>query len=177
MLNLMSSSAAIRLRAATPHDQSFIARVFRSARPDLQYIDGDTDLVESVIELQQRVLQQGAGEAHPNAMHFIAELHDSPAGVALVDFGHNEIHIIFLAMLPQLRGKGYGRTVLQSLQQAAWKVSTPLSVVVWQSNQAALQLYLALGFVVAEHSVMANKLVWYPERDPALPPAPAVAIS
>ena len=100
-------------------------------------------------------------------MHFIIEQDGQPIGVTLVDFGEQAVHIIFLAMLPPLRGMGYGKQVLQHLQQAAWQVRAPLTVVVWKSNLAARQLYLSLGFMVAEQGEMADKLVWHPQQDPA----------
>lgn len=167
MLNLMSSNFALGLRPSRSQDQPFIQQVFSSARPDLQYIDGEADLIESVIQLQQEVLLRGAEQAHPGAMHFIIEQDGQPIGVTLVDFGEQAVHIIFLAMLPALRGMGYGKQVLQHLQQAAWQVRAPLTVVVWKSNLAARQLYLSLGFMVAEQGEMADKLVWHPQQDPA----------
>jgi ribosomal protein S18 acetylase RimI-like enzyme len=96
-------------------------------------------------------------------MHFIVEKNHSQLGVVMVDFGYNEVRIIFLAMQPQARGQGYGKQVLQGLQQAAQRVGCPLAAVVWQQNTQAQRLYQALGFVLQESGDMANKWIWYPQ--------------
>ncbi|MEJ2795114.1 GNAT family N-acetyltransferase [Iodobacter sp. LRB] len=157
----------LSLRPARDSDSAFIASLYRSARPDLQCIDGDADLINSVVEQQYQVLQIGTGDHFPGAMHFIVEKTRSAVGVVMTDFGHNEVRIIFLALLPEVRGLGYGRGVLLGLQQASVQVKTPLAVVVWHNNPQARLLYQQLGFVVEEPGVMADKLVWYPQHSPA----------
>nr|WP_199067747.1 GNAT family N-acetyltransferase [Chromobacterium sp. ASV5] len=163
-LNTAALAHNVRLRPARQSDQPFIAEIYRSARPDLQLIDGEDELIRTVQAQQYQVLQRGAGDNYPNAMHFIVEKSDASVGVVMVDFGHNEVRVIFLAMAPAARGQGYGKEVLQGLQQAAWQVRAPLAVVVWNSNAQARQLYQQLGFVPEAIGEMASKLVWYPER-------------
>ena len=153
----------LSLRPACPSDQPFIARVYRHARPDLQWIDGEPDLLQTVLKQQFQVLQQGAGETYPEAMQFIIEKIRTPVGVVMVDFGEGEVRLIFLGLIPQVRGQGYGRGVLVALQQAARKVHCPLAVIVWHHTTLARQLYLAAGFELAGTGDMADKLVWRPE--------------
>lgn len=166
MLNALPEG--LSLRPARDSDSAFIASMYRSARPDLQFIDGDEELVASVAEQQFQVLLQGTGEHFPNAMHFIVEKTRTSVGVVMTDFGHNEVRIIFLALRPEVRGLGYGRGVLQGLQQAALQVCSPLTVVVWHNNPAARQLYHQLGFALEAPGVMADKLVWYPQPAPVV---------
>ncbi|VEB40243.1 Acetyltransferase (GNAT) family [Chromobacterium violaceum] len=122
-LHFSSLCQSVSLRPARQADAPCIDRIYRSARPDLQWIDGDAELIDSVQRQQLQVLQQGTGHHYPNAMHFIVEKAGSAVGAVMVDFGPNEVRIIFLAMLPEARGQGYGKAVLQGLQQAAKQVA------------------------------------------------------
>ncbi|WP_199155576.1 GNAT family N-acetyltransferase [Chromobacterium sp. ASV23] len=164
-LNFSSMAHGLSLRPVRSGDEACINRIYRSARPDLLLIDGEADLIETVQRQQFQVLQMGAGQQFPNAMHFMVEKVGSAVGVVMVDFGHNEVRIIFLAMLPEARGKGYGKVVLQGLQQAARQVCCPLAAVVWHNNGQARKLYQSLGFVLEEPGAMADKLVWYPQTE------------
>ncbi|WP_122678996.1 GNAT family N-acetyltransferase, partial [Pseudomonas viridiflava] len=78
---------------------------------------------------------------------------------------HNEIRVLYLAFIPAARGRGYGRTVLKGVQQAAEQIRCPVATVVWANNPQALQHYLALGFQVQEQDVAAQRLVWYPGQN------------
>ncbi|MBP4049360.1 GNAT family N-acetyltransferase [Chromobacterium violaceum] len=162
-LHFSSLCQSVSLRPARQADAPCIDRIYRSARPDLQWIDGDAELIDSVQRQQLQVLQQGTGHHYPNAMHFIVEKAGSAVGAVMVDFGPNEVRIIFLAMLPEARGQGYGKAVLQGLQQAAKQVGAPLAAVVWHNNGEARRVYQSLGFVQEEAGAMADKLVWHPQ--------------
>lgn len=168
---LTSSSAmpaGISLRPATVGDQPFLATLYRSARPDLQFIDGEPEFVEIVIAQQYAAHAQGTGEEYPNAMHFVIEKTQTAVGALVVDFGHNEVRVIYIAFIAVARGFGYGKAVLRGVQQAASQVQCPVVVVVWHNNPGAKRIYLELGFQVEESELMADRMVWYPGK-PSLP--------
>ncbi|WP_211473878.1 GNAT family N-acetyltransferase [Collimonas humicola] len=164
---LTSSSAmpaGISLRPATAGDQPFLATLYRSARPDLQFIDGEPEFIETVIAQQYAAHTQGAGEEYPNAMHFVIEKTQAAVGALVVDFGHNEVRVIYIAFIAAARGFGYGKAVLRGVQQAASNVQCPVAVVVWHNNPGAKRIYLELGFQVEESELMADRMVWYPGK-------------
>lgn len=168
---LTSSSAmpaGISLRPATVGDQPFLATLYRSARPDLQFIDGEPEFVETVIAQQYAAHAKGTGEEYPNAMHFVIEKTEAAVGALVVDFGHNEVRVIYIAFITAARGFGYGKAVLRGVQQAASQVQCPVAVVVWHNNPGAKRIYLELGFQVEESELMADRMVWYPGK-PSLP--------
>jgi hypothetical protein len=138
-----------------------IEQIYQSARPDLQWIDGEQALIETVRQQQWYMMQQSSGEQHPNAMHFMVERAGSNVGTVMVDFGHNEEGDIHC----HVAGSAWTRlrtTHLQQLQVAARKVGCPLSATVWRMNHDAQRLYLALGFKCEEQGSVADKWVWYP---------------
>ena len=161
MLN-NSSAAGLSMRPSRPTDGPFLQSLYRSARPELQWIDADPEVVEQVVAQQFQVQERGIGEHFPDAMHYVVEKLDTPIGVLSADFGPNEIRVLYLAFIPAARGKGFGRSVLQGVQKAAEQVRCPVATVVWASNPQARQHYLALGFRVEESSPGADRLVWYP---------------
>jgi len=161
MLN-NSSAAGLSMRPSRPTDGPFLQSLYRSARPELQWIDADPEVVEQVVAQQFQVQERGIGEHFPDAMHYVVEKLDTPIGVLSADFGANEIRVLYLAFIPAARGKGFGRSVLQGVQKAAEQVRCPVATVVWASNPQARQHYLALGFRVEESSPGAERLIWYP---------------
>ncbi|WP_397457695.1 GNAT family N-acetyltransferase [Pseudomonas asplenii] len=161
MLN-NSSADGLSMRPSRPADGPFLQSLYQSARPELQWIDADPEVIEQVVAQQLEVQNQGIGEHFPNAMHYVVEKLDTPIGVLSADFGPNEIRVLYLAFVPAARGKGFGRSVLQGVQRAAQQVRCPVTTVVWASNPQARQHYLALGFGVEERSPGAERLVWYP---------------
>jgi GNAT superfamily N-acetyltransferase len=164
---MLNNADGLEVRPSRDSDNPFVQSLYHSARPDLQLIDGERDLVEEVIAQQFRVQEVGIGNGFPYAMHYVIEKLGTLIGALVVDFGPNEIRVLYLAFIPAARGKGYGRVVLQGVQQAAEKVCCPVATVVWASNPHARQHYLALGFQVEERDVAAERLVWYPGQSKA----------
>ncbi|SSB94919.1 Ribosomal protein S18 acetylase RimI [Pseudomonas sp. 43mfcvi1.1] len=161
----MDSVAAegLVVRPSRVSDGPFLQSLYQAARPDLQWIDGEHEQVQQVIAQQFQVQEQGLGENFPNAMHYVVEKLGTAIGALSTDFGANEIRVLYLAFIPQARGQGYGRAVLQGVQKAAQQIRCPVATVVWASNPHARQHYLALGFEVQERSPAAERLVWYPK--------------
>ena len=132
------------VRSSRVSDGPFLHRLYQSARPDLQWIDCEREVVEQVVAQQFQVQEQGLGEHFPNAMHYVIEKLDTAIGALTTDFGPNEIRVLFLAFIPQARGQGYGRAVLQGVQKAAQQIRCPVATVVWANNAHARQHYLCL---------------------------------
>ncbi|WP_439861182.1 GNAT family N-acetyltransferase [Pseudomonas sp. MBLB4136] len=162
MLNASSLANGLSLRPARASDEPFLQDLYRSVRPELQWIDGDPEIIHSVVEGQYRAQQQGTGDWYPNALHFVIEKAGDAIGAMTCDFGHNEVRLVYLAFVPAARGRGYGRVLLKGIQQVAHRLACPLVVVVWRGNPQARRLYLELGFQVEEAHPFAERLVWYP---------------
>lgn len=166
--NATFAASALSMRPAGTADVPFLERLYRSARPELQQLDAAPEQIETLVAQQYDALQTGAGTQFPNAMHFVVERTAERIGGLIVDFGPNEVRLIYLALLPTARGQGYGRQLLQGLQQAAARTHAPLAVTVWHSNPHSRALYLDLGFVVEESNPAAERLVWYPPARPMI---------
>ncbi|TWC47099.1 ribosomal protein S18 acetylase RimI-like enzyme [Pseudomonas sp. SJZ080] len=157
------SADGLVVRPSRANDGPFLHSLYQSARPDLQWIDGERDVVEHVVAQQFQVQEQGLGEHFPNALHYVIEKLGTAIGALTTDFGPNEIRVLYLAFIPPARGQGYGRAVLQGVQKAAQQIRCPVATVVWANNAHARQHYLAQGFQVEERNPAAERLVWYPK--------------
>lgn len=153
----------LHVRPSTAADKPFLEKLHHSTRQDLQLIDGEQDFIESIVEMQFKAQTQGYGDQYPNAMYFIIEKHHEPIGRATIDFGHNEAHLLDIAFLPQARGHGFGKALIQSFQLAAAQSGLPMSLNVLQSNTGAKLMYLSLGFVVEAISPPYEEMRWYPQ--------------
>ncbi len=153
----------LHIRPATPADAPFLESLFRTTRDDLQLLADDPDLLELLLRQQYRAQQLGHGQQFPNAHHFIIEKQQEAVGKVLVDFGHNAVHLVDLALLPSARGLGFGKGVLRALQAAAQRCALPMTLVVAHNNPLAQQLYLSLGFRLDASSATHDQLIWYPQ--------------
>ena len=157
----LSFSSGLSLRPAVTADRGFLETLYRASRPELELLDGD-DQREQVFTQQYGTFATGAGDNYPEAIHFVIEKAATSIGSVVVDFGHNEVRIVYLAFIPAARGKGFGSEVVRGMQAAAERVRSPLVAVVWRSNPQARQVYLDLGFSVQETQLVAERLIWYP---------------
>lgn len=153
----------LNLRPSRQEDAPFLEQLHRTQREDLQLIDGDKELIESIVDMQFKAQSEGYGEQTPNAMYFIIEKHHEKVGKVTVDFGHNAVHIIDIAFLPQARGLGFGKAIIQSFQSAAIQNKVPLTLNVAEYNVAAQRLYQSLGFQVERNNPPYLGLIWYPQ--------------
>ncbi|VVP93215.1 GNAT family N-acetyltransferase [Pseudomonas fluorescens] len=164
----MADSAAVAaeglvVRPSRATDGPFLQSLYQTARPDLQWIDGEQEQVQQVVAQQFQVQELGMGDNYPNAMHYVVEKLGTAIGALSTDFGANEIRVLYLAFIPKARGQGFGRAVLQGVQKAAQQIRCPVATVVWTSNPHARRHYLALGFAVEGSNPAAERLVWYPQ--------------
>lgn len=114
------------------------------------------------------VAQQFAAQTAHYAQHYagmradIILVDDEPAGRLLVARWADEIRIVDISILPELRGRGAGTVLLRQLLDEAAAVGKRLSVHVERENRA-VGLYERLGFrPVGEHGVVYLRMEWDP---------------
>lgn len=154
--------SGLHIRPSHISDKAFLEKLHHAVRQDLQYIDADKDLIESIVEMQFKAQIQGYGEQFPDAMYFVIEKHQQPIGKATIDFSDEFVHLIDIAFIPEARGQGFGKAVLQAFQQCAAQVAAPMLLSVEQQNNVAKQLYYQLGFVTQQIQPPYERMIWYP---------------
>ncbi len=76
----------------------------------------------------------------------VLTLNNDVAGYGIIDHWDDHDHLISIAVHPDNRRKGFGEAILVELGKRSSK-DRPLKLEVRQSNAAAIQLYLKLGFM------------------------------
>lgn len=164
MMQSLNLPAGLHIRASIAADKPFIATLYKSVRSDLDLVDASLEFIEALKEQQFQAQTDGYGEKFPNAMYFIIEYHHEKVGRAVIDFGHNEIRLVDLALLPAAQGKGIGKAIVQSFMACADQVYTPMSLTVLSHNIAAKALYLKLGFIVESIEPPYEFMIYYPQK-------------
>ncbi len=157
-----NSSTGLLIRPARDNDKPFIAALHNTTRDDLRLIDAERDFIETLIEQQHHAQTVGYGQSFPNALYFIIEMQFERIGQIVVDFGMNDVRLVDFSLIPAARGKGFGKQIVQILQNAAATNQVPLTLSVQTINLTARALYLNLGFVITESNGVYDQMIWYP---------------
>ena len=149
----------------TVADKKFVSQMIKDNRDDIRAADGDPDYLESIVDMQERAMQSGYGQTFGNAAHFIVEKLGVPIGRLLVESGGTEVRIVDLQFIPKAQDKGYGPTIIGTMQQAAAIQRVQLAITVVH-NRVKLKQWLALkGFIVEDAQPGADRMVWNPSAD------------
>jgi GNAT superfamily N-acetyltransferase len=137
---------------ATPSDDAFLAALYRSTRGDLLAMPAPPLMIDHLIAMQQRMQTQSYRHNYPDAPDCVLtrtapDGSVQPIGKLTVSVNPQRVHLVDIALSPEVRGLGVGTVVLQALQALAQAKNTPLCLSVSTQNPQAKRLYLRLGFV------------------------------
>lgn len=146
MMGIADLPNGVRLRATSAADAGIERRIHDANRTDLGRIDGPADLVRTVMDFQYRAKTDGHAASYPNAQYYMIEKAGDVTGRLVVDFGHNEVHVVDITLLPEWQGHGIGATVLRAMQTVAGSMALPVALSAHRGNARAVALYRQLGF-------------------------------
>lgn len=168
MFNQVDLTKGISIRPTRPADGEWERLIHDAGRPELNFIDGEQEFIQSIFDLQYRARNQGYGSSYPNAMYFMIEKNGDTIGRAVIDFDNNDAHIVDLSIHPLHQNKGYGQVILEALKNVAAKAGAPLSLSVRRDNQKAIDLYAKMGFRpadVKQQDPMRVLFEWLPTKE------------
>ncbi len=138
----------LRFRHESDDDRAFRYRLFRDSRSDeWERLPLDATLRAQLMRLQFEAQTISYRAQFPDARFDIVELADEPIGRIVVDRPGTLLRLVDLALVPQYRNRGIGTAILAALIDEAQAVQLPVRLAVATGNEAALRLYLRLGFV------------------------------
>jgi ribosomal protein S18 acetylase RimI-like enzyme len=156
----MVGPAAVSLRAASAEDEAFLYDVYASTRSEeLAPLAWDTVTAESFLRMQFSAQDRAYRQSHPSASFAVVLIANQPAGRLYVDRRPGSIHVIDIALLPQHRGGGVGRRLLEGLLEEGRATARPVTLNVLRSSPA-IGLYRRLGFVVIGEDDVYLDLEW-----------------
>jgi GNAT superfamily N-acetyltransferase len=174
---------------ATPSDDAFLAALYRSTRGDLLAMPAPPVMIDHLIAMQQRMQAQSYRHNYPDAPDCVLtqtapDGSAQPIGKLTVSVNPQRVHLVDIALSPEVRGLGVGTVVLQALQALAQAQNTPLCLSVSTHNPQAKRLYLRLGFVadlgadaatesgaeaLSSPQLMSESLTWRPAKSSCAP--------
>jgi len=151
----------LELRPEREDDQAFRYRLFCESRPP------EWDMVQLHPQLRQQLMQhqfeaqtKSYRVQFPKARFDIIELDGQSIGRIVVDRPGDVLHLVDQAIVPHLRNKGLGTTIMRSLLDEAGARKLPVRLMVGSSNDPSLRLYLRLGFVPIKTVPLYIELEW-----------------
>ncbi|MFZ6770512.1 GNAT family N-acetyltransferase [Undibacterium sp. Di26W] len=149
-----------QLRMQREDDQVFLDALYASRRQDLQQLPMDAVVVAQMIKMQQHLQMVGMRQHYPEAQHYIVELAGKSVGRVIIDAGANDLHLVDIAIAPEVQRNGIARSVLLAMQEQALEKNLGISLAVELRNPGARALYLQMGFLVQSSDGLFEQMRW-----------------
>lgn len=155
--------AGLRRRPQVPEDLPFLAELMSSGREwERQAFPGDAQ-VWAALMAHQAAAQDAHYRAHYRDACFEILEDDGgrPVGRLALAPMADELRVMDIALVPELRGQGRGTALLQAVMAVAAQAGTAVRLHVEQFNPAR-RLYARLGFGLVEDKGVHLLLEWRP---------------
>ncbi|HKA20828.1 MAG TPA: GNAT family N-acetyltransferase [Blastocatellia bacterium] len=139
-----------RLRPVRTDDEGFLFRVYSSTREDeISELPWDDHQRNSFMQMQFAAQRADYSRRFPDGEHMIIVLGDQRAGRLYLARSNDEIRILDIALLPEYRNKGIGKSIIEGLTREASETNRPVRIYV-ELNNRALNLFEYNGFMVVQ---------------------------
>lgn len=156
----MTPTPRLTRRPLTPDDDEFSFRVYASTRTEeLAVTDWDDARKEAFLRQQWGAQTQYYRENYPGAEFLALECDGQGVGRLFLHRRPDEIRLVDVALLPEHRGRGLGRSVLLEVLDEARRAGQAVRIHVERFNPA-LRLYERLGFRPVEDRGVYLFLEW-----------------
>lgn len=136
--------------------------MYASARADeMDLVDWNTAQKEAFLRMQFHAQDQYYIENYPGAEFQVVLMDDQPVGRLYLHRRSDEIRIMDITLLPDVRGMGIGAALLKNILEEAANRCLPVTIHVERFNPA-LHLYERLGFRLAEDKGVYYFMKWSP---------------
>lgn len=137
---------AIAFRPVTGADGTFLRHLYGTTREEELRAVPWSDAEKAAFVDMQFAAQKAHYEEHYRGCAFlVVELEGRPIGRLYVDRGPEDIRIVDITLLPELRGRGIGGTLMREILAEGQAAAKVVSIHVERDNRA-MRLYRRLGF-------------------------------
>ncbi|HEY0149800.1 MAG TPA: GNAT family N-acetyltransferase [Allosphingosinicella sp.] len=152
----------LSLRPMTEDDLPFLFGLYAGTRAE------EVAAAGWPVEAQVQFLQQQFQAQHhhyqtyySDAEWLVVEREGAPVGRFYLEDWPSQIRIIDIALLPEVRGRGFGAALITDVFCRAEAAAKKVSIHV-EKNNPAMTLYTRLGFTKAEDKGVYDLLEWAP---------------
>lgn len=150
----------VQFRPVRDSDIPFMRALYGSTREqEMQALDWPPEKKEEFLDWQFYAQTKFYSESYEGDGFMIIELDGSPIGRLYVDYGETDIEIVDIALMPELRGKGLGRQLLQEILDEAARIGKSVTIYVEHFNPAR-HLYDRLGFQHVDTNGVYHLMKW-----------------
>jgi GNAT superfamily N-acetyltransferase len=151
------------VRPALPQDEIFLYELYSAVRaPEFALAQITATQKEELMRMQFRGQMSAYTQMYPNSCCHVVLLDSKPVGRLWVAPGENELHLVDIALHPDLQSKGIGTVLIQRVQQEAEKARLPIRCSVFRFNPGSLRFHRRLGFTVIREDQVYFYLEWRP---------------
>ena len=150
----------VTFRHVQESDIPFMRALYASTRElEMNAIDWPPEKKQEFLDSQFFAQSKYYGEMYDGDDFMIIELDGSPIGRLYIDRTEKDIEIVDIALIPQLRGKGLGRQLLQEVLDEAAGAGKTVTIYVEHFNPAR-HLYDRLGFQHVDTNGVYHLMKW-----------------
>jgi GNAT superfamily N-acetyltransferase len=159
--------ASLVFRPVSPADENFRFTVYASTRVEEVSQWGWTSDQQALFLKRQFTARERAYPiTFPGVERLLVCHEEKPIGVLAVHRTREEIRLVDVALLPEHRGGGVGRRIVEKLQAEAQESSRPLRLQVLRASRAG-NLYARLGFQPISADGVYQEMEWRAEKPPS----------
>jgi ribosomal protein S18 acetylase RimI-like enzyme len=137
---------SIALRPCADADAAFLRHLYGTTREDeMRRVPWTDEEKRRFLDMQFTAQKTHYEEYYPDCEFLVIELDRQPVGRLYVDRGEEDIRITDIALLPEFRGRGIGRVLMEEILAEGWCTGKAVTIHVEHDNPAR-RLYGRLGF-------------------------------
>ena len=154
---------AIRFRPTTPEDVPFLRHVYGTTRVDeMQRVPWSEEQKRAFLDMQFNAQKQHYEQYYPQCDFLVIEIEGEPVGRLYIDRGESDIEIVDIALVPEIRGRGIGKMLLEEILEEGRATGKKVGIYVENFNPAR-HLYDRLGFRHVDTNGVYHKMEWSPD--------------
>ena len=155
---------AIVYRAATPEDVPFLRHLYATTREsEMLAVPWTEEQKSAFLEMQFNAQKTHYEDFYPDCAFLVMEMEGKPAGRLYINRTEDQIEIIDIALVPELRGRGIGRMLLEEILAEGAKTGKSVRIYVEHFNPAR-HLYDRLGFRHIDTNGVYHLMEWRAEE-------------
>jgi ribosomal protein S18 acetylase RimI-like enzyme len=155
--------SSIAFRSVAGADTPFLRHLYGTTREDeMQLVPWTPEQKAAFLDMQFQAQAAHYTEFYPHCQFLMIELEGRPIGRLYIDRGEDDIRITDIALLPEWRGHGIGRMLMEEILAEGRNTGKRVTIYVEHYNPAR-GLYDRLGFRHVDTNGVYHFMEWRPE--------------
>ena len=154
------------VRPCVPSDDPFLYDVFATTWESEVAALPNQNLAQHVLRIQHIAQERRFASRFPGYQRFVVLADGRSAGRLYVLERGATLHVVDLTLMPELRSRGIGTTLLRDLLALATREDRSISMQLGRRNRRSTDFYASLGFRLVAVDDLDNHLEWSPVGRP-----------